>query len=305
VNRGEHTGRAALVWLTVAALGLVDAWTAHPSGVCLAEFGTGPAGVLISIGASLFNLFGGKIDANVKRALDGMRLTLARSLEVVAAFMKDTGKTTSRGIGILSRFWEAVLLPFLKKADGRLLRIYKWLKDTFGPIVSALLWLRKHIVDFYGKWFRPIFDTIDAVRGILRLLGVLHVEFAKKLDDKLARLEARLLKPLRVALETINTLIDWTERIIDLNGFFQRYTLIRSMLLHERDVWRVWWASAHKRDQESPPAPQTWPAPPTSANVSESIIVYAQDRSGPDAAASKELAQDIVLYARQRVGGLL
>lgn len=234
---GAPTVPGVLFWLTVAALCALDPWLPHPAGVSRAEFGTTPAGALLSIGAGLVNLFSGKIDKNVKRALDGMRLTLAVAFETVAGFMKETGQKQSGVVGILRRFWDAALLPLIKKIDGKINRLYAWLKDTFGPIVSALLWLRKHVIDFYGKWFKPIFDTIDAVRGILRVLGVLHLDVARKLDEKLARLEARILAPLRVALETINTLIDWTERVIDGNGFFQRYTFLRSQVKYARASW--------------------------------------------------------------------
>lgn len=292
----ERTSGIVLFWLAVAALWALDAWVPHPAGVTRAEFGSSPAATLITIGAGVLGLFRGKIDKNVKVALDGLRFAMVRGFEVVSDFMKDSGKKQSGLVGILRRFWDAGLLPLIRKIDGKINRLRQWLKDTIGPIVAVLLKLRKRILDFYGKWFKPIFDTIDAVRGILRVLGVLHVDFARKLDEKLARLESWVLKLFEKPLEKINELVNFSERVMDLDGFFQRYTLVRSQILHVRDTFNVLFHSQNKplTDEERSAALSRDVVKPFEQTLADGRA-YILHGTGPDAAVIEEMFADLRL----------
>lgn len=229
----------AVCVVAVGALAL-DARLAHGGAMLADTGGGGIVGAIAAIGSALAGLFGrGKVDSGTKFSLVLLRTSVLGIAEQLTNYATETTGRQSKGAGILLRLWDSVLLPFITKADSRIRKIYSWLKDTFGPVVDALLWLRKHVIDFYTKWFKPILDTIDAVRGILRIMGLLHIEIAKKLDAKLAALEQRLLAPLRVALTTINTLINWTERVIDGDGFFQRYTILRSQVRYAVESWNA------------------------------------------------------------------
>lgn len=251
----------------------------------------GLVGAVQGIIAGLGNLFRGKVDGATKFSLLALRVAIAGLAEQLTNYATETTGKQSSGAGILIRLWDAVLLPFFQKADRRILKIYNWLKDTFGPVISALLWIRKHIIKFYDHWFKPIFDTIDAVRGILRIMGLLHIDVARKLDEKLARLEARILAPLRIALQTINQLIDWTQRIIDGDGFFQRYTLVRSLLKHERDMWQVWWTSIHRSETENAKAPPAAVGVKAAEDVAGEAITALNGGDTPGSALASEVAR--------------
>jgi hypothetical protein len=107
------------------------------------------------------------------------------------------------------------------------------------PDSAHLRALRTWILKAYDKWLRPIFATIDVTRAILRLLADFHVPFAQSIERKLADLESRLMVPIRFALAKINEAINWINRIVDLDGLFQRLTLIESAWRYSGDMWNV------------------------------------------------------------------
>lgn len=230
---------AAVFWFAFAALGALDVWI-RPGAVTRAEFG-GPGAIIVGIASGLASLFGGKgkVDGFTLKLLTGLRDALVAYGQSFVGFAYETNGRLGKITSILGRFWDAILIPFIKKTDGKIMSIYDWLKTTLGPVIEALKLLRKHIVDFYTKYFRPILDTIDAIRGVLRVLSFLHVKVAAKLDAQFAALEQRILKPFRLVLETINTLIDWTNRVMTADGFFQRYTMLRSQIRYARESWNV------------------------------------------------------------------
>jgi len=140
---------------------------------------------------------------------------------------------------LLTRFYTRILRPFVEWSWRNIVKLHTWLKDTFGPVLKFLQDVRDDILRIYTKWFRPILDTIDALRQTVRLLEAFHVPFARKIDEALDALERRLLQPIRLALTKINELANWINRIIDLNGLFQRLTLIESAWHYTGDLWNV------------------------------------------------------------------
>lgn len=291
--------RAAAVWLAFAACCALDVWLGGPRAT-RAESGGGAIGVIVGIANGLASLFGGggKVDKTTFRYLTLLRDALVAYGQLFTGFAYETNGRLGKITSILGRFWDAILLPFIKKTDGKISSIYDWLKTTLGPVIEALKLLRKHIVDFYTKYFRPILDTIDAIRATLRVLSFLHIKVAEKLDAQLAALEQRLLKPLRVALETINRLIDWTERVITADGFFQRYTFITSLWRYERDAWKAWAGSLHLREKEHATAPSTWPKPTTVDDKVHESVAYLVGGDGPSKARIDEAVQDTMLNLR-------
>lgn len=226
-----------VVAFIVAAL--LDLVIPHPAGVLRAEFGTGLAGTLVGIGAGLIGLFGGKIDKNVKTALDGMRLSLRLALEALADFGGEVGGEQAKSTGIIARILGVVLLGLIHGVDNGITGLHNWLKNTLGPVLRALQKFRKLFLAFYDKWFKPIFDTIDVIRHVLQVLSFLHLDFARNLDQKLSDLEARLRKIILFPLVELNKVINQVNLVIDEFGFYQRYTLVRSMIKYDVDMWNT------------------------------------------------------------------
>ena len=290
--------RALLLALVGLALVWLDTRTPAPAGILRADFGITTGVIVVTALANLFRLFGGKIDKNVKRALEGMRDIITNVGRTLAEFARDTAGVFATVFGFLRKFWDRVLLPMLRRLDGAITRIFKWLRDTFGPIIEALIWIRRKILEFYDKWFRPIFDTIDAIRRILGIFSLFGLEWSRKLDAKLAELEDALMRPIRTVLTTLNEVIGWVDRIITLDGFLQRVTLLRSLLRYERDMWKVWWESIRQREAEKGPIRPGAIATREPRASAREVATYARAGEDPDRARIRESVLDVQLALR-------
>lgn len=249
----------------------------------MAEFGRTNAEQIIQGIGTLFGIFGGKIDRAVKRSLEWLRDGIVGLGKTLAEFAAQTGLMLARVVGLLRRFWARVLLPLLRRLEGWADRIQKWLRSTFGPIIEALLWLRRKIFEIYDRWLRPIFDTIDVIRRVLSVLSFLHLDVARKLDAKLAALEERLRRPLELVIRKVNEAIDIVDRVITLDGLFQRLALLRSI---ERDIGRIGaiWHAAQSRpltDEERRTDASAPGLKPPEQSVSD-LRAYLRTGDGPN-----------------------
>jgi hypothetical protein len=148
----------------------------------------------------------------------------------IAHFARLVAGVFVRSWSFLGNLWTDVLRPFVGWAWQQVERLAAWLKDTLGPVLKFLDKVRTEIDRIYQRWLRPIFDTIEITRRILQLLAFLRIQWARELDAKLADLEARLLAPVRDLYRLVNLASEWVNRVITLDGLFQRLTLIRSMI---------------------------------------------------------------------------
>jgi len=137
---------------------------------------------------------------------------------------------------LLKLTYDNVLKPGWLKLWTWIDRARRWLTDLFGPILEFLGTVKTTILDFYAKWIRPILDIIGVSRQVLRVLSGLGVDWAKRLDAELARIEAAIDRPFRLLVAEINKLVGWIDRIVTADGLFQRLTLIRSI---ERDLREI------------------------------------------------------------------
>jgi hypothetical protein len=186
----------------------------------------------------------------------------------------------------------------LQRLDRFLDRIFRWLRDTFAPIIEALLAVRRKILELYDKWFRPILDTIDAIRGVLRIFSFFGIEWARRLDAALAEIQDRINQAFSTVMARLNQVIDWVDRIVTLDGFLQRLTLLRSLLRYERDLWKVWWESIRQREAEKGPIPRRDLEAITPAQTSAAVREYSLTHGGADAHRIDEHVADLVLTLR-------
>ncbi|MGB2711178.1 MAG: hypothetical protein WBC33_06640 [Conexibacter sp.] len=138
--------------------------------------------------------------------------------------------------GLLARFWTGVLRPFVTWTWTQLERLHRWLVDTFRPVIEFLEAVRRRVDAFYKDYIEPILDTIEVMRRTLQLLEALEIEWARKLDEKLAELEDRITAPFVEIRLYLNEAINRINSVTDGFGLFSRLALLRSMA---RDVGRI------------------------------------------------------------------
>jgi hypothetical protein len=207
--------------------------------------------------------------------------------------------------GFLADFWGKALRPFLDWSWKHIQALHAWLKSTFGPAIKFLESVRQQIDKFYKKWVKPIVDTIDAVRRVMQLLAQLHVPFAREIDAKLGALEQRIVAPIREVYARLNEAMNWINRIVDFNGYFQRLTLIASLMRYQRDALKVWWTSIHKplagaKLEEYRKPLETRTIEQVSADARAYVVLH----DGPDVGRIDEHVDDLRLRLQRAQGSI-
>jgi hypothetical protein len=273
---------ALLVWLVVALLAWLD--YAHP--LTRQPVDAAFLGFLIGALISVFSWLADKavtVGYILWQVAVIVGQAIARSMVVVATVLSHLYR-------FLAGFWSAVLKPFVSWVWREFLALHAWLKATFQPALEFLWKVRAKLLELYTKYMRPVLDTIEITRRLLQLLATLRIEWARTLDRKLAELEYRLTLPLLEALKAINLATNWINRIVDFDGFFQRVTLIQSLLRYERDMWKVWWTSVRGREAEKGKVPPGAVVERTPAAAAGEVIDYLRGQDVPGTGAVEELA---------------
>jgi hypothetical protein len=234
-------GRAIAALGAGAALEALAAWHAPAPAYVGADFGVSAGIAVISLIANLFGLFGGKIDKNVKRALEGLRSNVVGIAHTLAEFARDTGGMFARVVKALRSFLVDVVKPLLLRADKWITRFFAWLKKTLDPILKILQRLRDQWLRLYAKWLLPIFTLFAAVRYTLKLLDRIGFDWAGDLEQKIGRLEDKLVLKIGLVAAAFNDVIDFLNKIITVDGLLSEYTLFTSHWRRAGDMFALMW----------------------------------------------------------------
>jgi hypothetical protein len=213
---------------------------------------------------------------------------LGNSLKEVGSALLTAGRATWKFFELT---YERVLKPAWLKFWRWFDKTRAWLDHTFGPTLRWLRRLRDNLLKFWKTYVRPWLDLIDATRRVLRVLSSLGLRWAAALDKRLGDLEARIERPFRLLLAKVNEVINLVNRVITLDGLFQRVALIRSL---ERDyvyAWRAamnpWQKPLSAADQQRHDEGRTTKGLPEVATETQE---YMRDGSGPSAPVLDEMA---------------
>lgn len=112
-------------------------------------------------------------------------------------------------------------------------RLRRWIQTAVGPVLDFLDKIRGWVLGFYETYVRPILDALGIARRVLNLLASLGFDWARALDAKLRWLEEKIDAPFRVVIQKLNEIVDVIDRVVTLDGLFQRVAYIRTL---ERDL---------------------------------------------------------------------
>lgn len=288
---------ALLYWLVVGvdSPGGVD-------GVQRADFGiSAVVGTVVSILSGLFGLFRGKQDTGSKLAFEGIRATVTEMGKSFLSSIVDVAGKVAAIVGTFIRFVQRTfekLYDMLAKVVTRVARI---LDRIFGPLIRFLDKIRAHLKKFYDKVLRPIIDTIEMVRSFLRLLSFFGLDWSKKLDAELGKLEQYILAPYEFLVSKLNEVMNWINRIVTLDGLLQRVTLLGSLIRDVKLTNTLWWASNHRTLSGAAAGVYNQvPGPRDIAEASAEAEAYIVHHQGPDRGRIDEHVQDL----RIRLEGL-
>jgi len=217
----------------------------------------------------------------------------------------DIGKGVLRGFGVawnfIKKLYTDLLQPGWTKFWQWIDRARHWLEDFFKPIIEFVRRIREEILKFYDKWVRPVIDTIEVFRKALSVFKALGFEWAKKLDDALARVEETINAPFLFALQKLNEVINVIDRIVTADGLFQRLALIRSLERDMRFVRNSWHQALTKPfTADEIDARKKAGRQQDVVKATDKAAQYYETRSGPNAPLIEELTAMLApLYARR------
>lgn len=235
--------RRPLRWPVLAVtLALACAWRA----LAPPPEADGPALALIGflIGLGSWILTGLEIAGKflLQAVVYSVHLLWAFAVAVKNGFIEFAGgavKVFRNAFKLTRLLYTDVVKPFALKFWKFIDSVQRTLQRVLKPIFKFLYFVRSELLKFYDRWMRPVLDIIGHVRATLRVLASLHLEFARKLDAKLAQLEELIDRPFRLVLRKLNEVINIVNRVVTADGLFQRLALIRSLERDLKFTWRV------------------------------------------------------------------
>lgn len=220
----------------------------------------------------------------------------------VATFLISTGSVFAKVWEGMRVVWRDVLRPALVWVDKGLRRLHDFLQRTFAPILKWLTRVRDRFFDLYRKFVRPVLDTIDFIRALDKLLLAFHIHLLEGLDRILTQIEAYVNEQFFRVLRVLNRVQDVIDRIVDLDGFFQRYALIASLRKYSAPWMQNFW-----RDQVRPggggatgATGATTVEPRKPEDDAADLAAYFDEHAGDRAALIDELAADVMRIAELR-----
>lgn len=203
----------------------------------------------------------------------------------VANILISTGAVFARIWDAMRIVWSDVLRPALVWIDGTIRRLHTWLVDTFRPVFDWLKEIRERLLGLYKTFVRPVLDTIDFIRALNQVLLQFHITFLQGLDELLTKLQQRIEEPIFFLFRQLSLVQNLLDRVVGLDGFFQRYALVASLRKYLPDWVHYFWS-----DQIAPPrgrdgsADRTRDYPPHDSVRDKLVLTEYFETGGGDAA---------------------
>ncbi len=290
----------ALAWLVWCAAGPLPGAGAHDDAAFFGWLVAALSAVFSALGA-----VGGAIGATVASSI----VFVARNVAWLAArlgnFVVSTGAIFAKVWEAARVVWEGALRPAIQWLYRNMQAFADWLRRKLRPIFEFLAKVRERLWTIYEGYVRPILDTIGVVRYVLSVLGRLGVEWARKLDAKLASVQSVITDNFSRLVGYLNQIQNVLERTITFDFLFQRFALLHSLARDAPAVVHLWW---NTQVRGLPPArhgkgvgtkytrqPMDSHGPP--------VRTYLRTRGGPLAPVIEEM-HDALLFDLGRKPGL-
>ena len=196
------------------------------------EQGIGGADVNAAIDNGLSSVW-----SAVVGSLDGVLAAVVGSIQAALTGIGNALKAAYAVLARLSGFILAALNWLLREVVAGILAVLQDIRALFRalyndlllPMVQMLGNLRARLLDVYSRFIRPMLIVLQNLQRILGFLAAFHLQFAVKLDAKLADLERRITQPLFYLLSYTNAVANWVNLISTANYLIQSPTWLWSM----------------------------------------------------------------------------
>jgi hypothetical protein len=238
--------------------------------------------VIATILAAIFGLFLGGGTRALERAVTGLRAFAVKGFDALMRFGRMLARTLGKVIGGLHAVWTRVVRPMLAALARLMDRLARLIDRVLKPYLEFMERARQAILDIYDRFFRPMIDAIQATRQALAVLKVARVPFARKLDERLARLEGKIYAPIGALLRALNDHGGILNTLFTARMILQRPVLLASLHAYQGAWVRMWWNAQLLASPVPaiPPAPSLDPAIAAAEHVA-AIRAVIRHQAGP------------------------
>jgi len=211
-----------------------------------------------SIGASILEaipvigaFFQGYTTGLLARALSDLkelRDALIRLADDIARAIHRVAGWVDKAMHGLAWLWRNVIRPMLKHIQKLFDRLNRLIDKVLKPYLDFMDNVRRQIMLIYNTYFRPIIQLIESMRRALAILRLAHIHLADQLDQKLARLEAKISKPVLDALRRTSVAGRWMNVLLTARMILQQPIFCNSAYAYQGTLQR------HLINSFTPPA---------------------------------------------------
>ena len=243
-----------------------------------------PVGIAISVGSVILSLFGALFGGSAKREVaEAFNLSRDVQLQTTNTLMRFSWRIANalgRLLGAVQALYVRTIGSILVQLDRLMRRVAGIIDRVLRPYLNILESIRRTVERIYIQIFRPILSIIESTRRILVVLRGLGVPWAGKIDDKLARIEGKILAPLQIFLRRINTLGNWIGVIMSARGVLQPGVFLSSLDAYKSDLAAYVWEAHKPRSRPAGPVYPPAPAPAFSTRRAD-VDTYLSTGGGP------------------------
>lgn len=138
-------------------------------------------------------------------------------------------KIGTNAVKFFHHLWTSFFKTIWPKVLSTLRKVHDFLEAKLGPIIRFLKKYRDLIDRNYRLYIRPILNFLQRVRKVLEIMRLMHIGFAKALDQKIAQLESVLTRNFLQLRGLLTSMINAVNAVVDLPLLFRKPVLVLSV----------------------------------------------------------------------------
>jgi len=187
----------------------------------------------------VFDFFGGLLNqlSGIAAALEQVLIFLVNLLVQVFQFIWGVlvnvfnflYKIGTGAVKFFHHLWTSFFKTIWPKVLSTLRKVHDFLEAKLGPIIKFLKKYRDLIDRNYRLYIKPILNFLQRVRQVLQVMRLMHIGFAKALDQKIAQIETALTRNFLQLRGVLTSMINAVNAVVDLPLLFRKPVLVLSV----------------------------------------------------------------------------
>lgn len=150
-------------------------------------------------------------------------LFVVQGIELIANFIWTALVTVAQAFlsffkavaGIFRALWDGFFKRIFSAFFRAVAAAHRWLEARLQPLIDFLKRVRAIYDRFFNQYIKPLFNVIQKIRQVLKILEFLHISFAKQLDAALAKIEGKVAQAVLTIRGVLNDLIGIAQTLAD------------------------------------------------------------------------------------------